>query len=527
MRRQIIGDALEAGRVPSRAGGLRGGRDRRAQRDRSRCFDVVYVPGVQVSGSVPLRRRPPAADASAARKAATRQDHGHAGDDHRPPRRPQGQPRRARRGRRATAPSAGLPPLLRRFKLRTRASAHAHAGTVRRMPNALAGETSPYLLQHRDNPVDWLPWGERGAGPRARARPPAARLDRLLGLPLVPRHGARVLRGRRDRRAHERALRLRQGRPRGAPRRRRDLHGGRAGDDRPRRLAAERLHHARAGAVLRRHVLPARAAPRHARAGRRCSAAVAEGVGAAARRDPRAERGDGRAAVGRRAAAARRAAAGRGRARRRRRAAARDASTRSTAAGAARRSSPPPRRSSSCCAAARRPMALQTLRSMASGGINDQIGGGFARYSVDATWTVPHFEKMLYDNALLARAYLHGWQVSRRSDPAPHRRGDARLGAARDDRARGRLLLGARRRLRGRRGQVLRLDDRRAARRARRRRRRRARLVRRERARQLRGHEHPRVARRRARARGARADPRRAARGARASACARASTTSA
>jgi uncharacterized protein YyaL (SSP411 family) len=57
-------------------------------------------------------------------------------------------------------------------------------------------------------------------------------------------------------------------------------------------------------------------------------------------------------------------------------------------------------------------MALQSLRSMASGGINDQIGGGFARYSTDAAWTVPHFEKMLYDNALLARAYLHGWQVS-------------------------------------------------------------------------------------------------------------------
>jgi hypothetical protein len=57
-------------------------------------------------------------------------------------------------------------------------------------------------------------------------------------------------------------------------------------------------------------------------------------------------------------------------------------------------------------------MSLTTLRAMARGGINDQIGGGFARYSVDATWTVPHFEKMLYDNALLARAYLHGWQVS-------------------------------------------------------------------------------------------------------------------
>jgi uncharacterized protein YyaL (SSP411 family) len=57
-------------------------------------------------------------------------------------------------------------------------------------------------------------------------------------------------------------------------------------------------------------------------------------------------------------------------------------------------------------------MALSTLRAMASGGIHDQVGGGFARYSVDATWTVPHFEKMLYDNALLARAYLHGFQLS-------------------------------------------------------------------------------------------------------------------
>ena len=59
-----------------------------------------------------------------------------------------------------------------------------------------------------------------------------------------------------------------------------------------------------------------------------------------------------------------------------------------------------------------REMSLGTLEAMARGGIYDQVGGGFARYSVDATWTVPHFEKMLYDNALLARAYLHGWQVS-------------------------------------------------------------------------------------------------------------------
>jgi uncharacterized protein len=52
----------------------------------------------------------------------------------------------------------------------------------------------------------------------------------------------------------------------------------------------------------------------------------------------------------------------------------------------------------------------RTLDAMMAGGIYDQIGGGFARYSVDANWLVPHFEKMLYDNALLARAYLHGWQ---------------------------------------------------------------------------------------------------------------------
>lgn len=59
-----------------------------------------------------------------------------------------------------------------------------------------------------------------------------------------------------------------------------------------------------------------------------------------------------------------------------------------------------------------RDMALATLEAMAAGGIYDQLGGGFARYTVDGTWTVPHFEKMLYDNALLARAFLRGYQLS-------------------------------------------------------------------------------------------------------------------
>jgi len=57
-------------------------------------------------------------------------------------------------------------------------------------------------------------------------------------------------------------------------------------------------------------------------------------------------------------------------------------------------------------------MVTKTLDAMASGGIHDQLGGGFHRYSTDEVWLVPHFEKMLYDNAQLARVYLHAWQVT-------------------------------------------------------------------------------------------------------------------
>jgi uncharacterized protein YyaL (SSP411 family) len=57
-----------------------------------------------------------------------------------------------------------------------------------------------------------------------------------------------------------------------------------------------------------------------------------------------------------------------------------------------------------------------TARKMANGGMYDQIGGGFHRYSVDAKWLVPHFEKMLYDNALLSRMYLHLYQVTKNHD---------------------------------------------------------------------------------------------------------------
>jgi hypothetical protein len=57
-------------------------------------------------------------------------------------------------------------------------------------------------------------------------------------------------------------------------------------------------------------------------------------------------------------------------------------------------------------------MAERTLEAMARGGIYDQLAGGFARYSVDQAWVVPHFEKMLYDNALLLRTYVHWWRLT-------------------------------------------------------------------------------------------------------------------
>src|SRR5262249_58596843 len=57
-------------------------------------------------------------------------------------------------------------------------------------------------------------------------------------------------------------------------------------------------------------------------------------------------------------------------------------------------------------------LATKTLDAMAAGGMYDLLGGGFHRYSVDERWLVPHFEKMLYDSALLVPVYLHGWVVT-------------------------------------------------------------------------------------------------------------------
>ena len=130
-------------------------------------------------------------------------------------------------------------------------------------------------------------------------------------------------------------------------------------------------------------------------------------------------------------------------------------------------------------------MVLHTCDRMAAGGIHDQLGGGFARYSVDAEWLVPHFEKMLYDQAQLAQLYLDAHLIvrkkrservvqkcmmqkpilgQRRSAPTSfrrHRPRHPRLRPPRHDASRWRILFRRRRRQRRVRGKVLLLDARR------------------------------------------------------------------
>ena len=103
-------------------------------------------------------------------------------------------------------------------------------------------------------------------------------------------------------------------------------------------------------------------------------------------------------------------------------------------------------------------MVTRTLDAMSAGGMYDLLGGGFHRYSVDNRWLVPHFEKMLYDNALLAPAYLHGWLVTgdeRYREICPR---DDRVHAPRAAAAGRRVRLGAGRGHRRRRGADVHVD---------------------------------------------------------------------
>ena len=322
------------------------------------------------------------------------------------------------------------------------------------MANALARETSPYLLQHRDNPVDWLPWGDEAL---TRAR----ELDRplLVSIGYSSCHWCHVMERESFEDAETAALMNerfvcvkvdREERP--------DVDAlymdavqamtGQGGWPLNVFLTPEQVP------FYGGTYFPPRAAPWDAelapgpRGGRR-------GVGHAARGDPRAGRQRRATAAGGalptppsshgpRSLEA--AVAGCARARQRQRRLGRRAEV---PAGLGDRVPLGARRAA---------MALQSLRAMAGGGIFDQVGGGFSRYSVDATLDRP----ALREDALRQRAARPRLPArlpaQRRRGPTPHRRGDARLGAARDARPRGWLLQRAGRRLRGRRGQFLRLD---------------------------------------------------------------------
>jgi len=73
---------------------------------------------------------------------------------------------------------------------------------------------------------------------------------------------------------------------------------------------------------------------------------------------------------------------------------------------------------------------VKTLRAMANGGMRDHLGGGFHRYSVDGYWHIPHYEKMLYDQAQLLTAYVEGYQLTRLDFSAQHRHADRRVCAS-------------------------------------------------------------------------------------------------
>ena len=289
--------------------------------------------------------------------------------------------------------------------------------------------------------------GRGGTRARPQRGPTDPAVDRLLGLPLVPRDGAGVLRGRADGRAHERALRLHQARPRGAPRPRLHLHGGLPGDDGRGRLAAERLPHAGAGAVLCRHLLPARGAARRAQlepGDRGCG----RGLGRPGGRDPRRRRAHRRLPARRSASPALRRAyercgAGGGRfgpapdlRRRERR---------------LRRGPQVPAHLGLGAAAEARRGRARDPHPESHGGRGHPRSGGRRLRPLRGRRALAR--AALREDALRQRAARPGLPArlagQRRPALARGDRDDARLDAARDARARGRLLLGARRRLRG------------------------------------------------------------------------------
>ena len=270
--------------------------------------------------------------------------------------------------------------------------------------------------------------GPRRSRRRGERNVPVLLSRRVRRLPLVPRDGARVVRGRGDRGVPQRALRERQGRPRGTSRRRRGLHAGDDRDDRPRRLADDLRARPRGRAVLRRHLLPRPAAARAARV-----PAGAPGARQAWTLPPRG------GAAGRRPASATTCAApscppGRSRstrgARRRPLPHSPGSSTPPTAGSAPRPSSRRRWCSSSCSGTpAAGPAATRRRDARPHAGRDGPrrhlrpARRRLRALQVDRGWVVPHFEKMLYDNAQLVGVYARrgattsaaGWRARPRT----------------------------------------------------------------------------------------------------------------
>ncbi len=335
------------------------------------------------------------------------------------------------------------------------------------MPNRLAGETSPYLLQHANNPVDWFPWG-----PDALAR--AKLLDRpiFLSIGYAACHWCHVM----ERESFEDEATARY----------LNDHFVSIKVDREERPDLDQLYMGAVQAMTGGGgwpmsvfltpdgkpfyggtYFPDRTAPRDAVVpagprGRRSGLARASGLG-------RGGRDRGSSEHSSTSSASRPA-----RMTRRRRSSRRwpggltpSFDARNGGWGGAPKFPQPMtieyllRRHARPAERAFDALVRFTLDTMADGGIHDQLGGGFHRYSTDAVWLVPHFEQMLYDNAQLARVYLHAWALT--GDGALPGRGDrnARLHDPRADDRRRRLRREPGRRHRRGRGPDVRLVARR------------------------------------------------------------------
>ena len=230
----------------------------------------------------------------------------------------------------------------------------------------------------------------------------------------MPRDGARVVRGPGDRGADERALRQHQGRPRGAAGRGRDLHGRGRRADRQRRLAADRRSSrpraSRSSAARTSRRSRGTGCRRSRRCWSRSPSSTASGASEVTQRTEVLVDALRQAAAAAPSAEPLTESLLLAAVRRLRRAA-------RPGVGRLRRAAPKFPPASALELLLRRgeaELAVPTLDAMAAGGMYDLVGGGFHRYSVDERWLVPHFEKMLYDNALLVPAYLHAWLVTGR-----------------------------------------------------------------------------------------------------------------